>query len=217
MGIEASDFIFVGEAEPNVESFEVPGRSGTLTYWDGSYRNREIEAPSFLISDGAVREIDKINEWLISSQGYGKLVLSHDPEHFYLARAVRGIPENVRADILAPFTVEFDAMPQKYLKSGAHEYAAGAKIYNPTKFTAFPIWKIHVEDTVQLKVGDNTAVISGTGGDIILDTETGVATAAGVNVSNKISFENDLVLLPGVNEVSISGGTLRYIPRWWTI
>lgn len=217
MGIEASDFFSVGEAEPNVEAFEVPGRSGTLTYWDGTYQNRSIEAPSFLLSEAAVREIDKINEWLISSQGYDKLTLSHDTEHFYLARAVRGIPENVRADVLTPFTIEFDALPQKYLKSGAREYAAGVKVYNPTKFTSYPIWKIHVEGTVQIKVGENTAVISGTGGDIILDTETGIATAAGVNVSNKISFENDLVLLPGANEISITGGTLRYIPRWWTI
>ena len=218
MGIDASDFIHVGESEPNVESYEVPGRSGTLTYWDGSYRNRVIEAPSFLLSEGAVREIDKINEWLISSQGYDKLILSHDPEHFYLARAVRGIPENVRADILTPFTVEFDALPQKYLKTGEREYAAGAKIYNPTKFTSFPIWKIRVNDTVQLNVGGRTAVIAGTSGDIILDTETGIATtAAGVNVNAKVSFTEDLVLMPGVNEISISGGTLRYIPRWWTI
>ena len=217
MGIEAAGFIHVGAAEPNVESFSVPGKSGTLTYWDGSYANREITAPSFLLSEGLVRDVDSINAWLISSQEYDKLILSHDPEHFYLARAVRGISEDVRADILTPFDLEFDALPQKYLKSGAREYAAGAKIYNPTKFKAFPIWKIHVEGTVQLTVGENRAVISGTGGDVVLDTETGIATAAGVNVSDKISFENDLVLMPGVNEISISGGTLRYIPRWWTI
>lgn len=217
MGIEAENFFEVGEAVPNVEQITVPGRSGTLTYWDGTYANRIITAPSFLLSEILPREIEKINAWLLSAQSYDKLVLSNDPEHFFLARAVSGISENVRADILTPFELEFDALPQKFLEAGTEESAAGASIYNPTDFTAFPIWKINATGNVTLTVGQNTATITGITGQIVLDTETGKAQAAGADVSALISFAEDLTLAPGENAVSISGGTLSYIPRWWTL
>lgn len=218
MGIEAEDFFEVGEAVPNVEQFSVPGRSGNLTYWDKTYANRTITAPSFLASEALHRDVATINEWLLSSQTYDKLILSNDQEHFFLARATQGISENVRANLLTPFYIEFDALPQKYLISGEKEYAAGAKIYNPTKFDAFPIWKINVQDTVQLIVNGRTATITGVSGTVILDTESGISiNGAGENVNSHVSFTDDLVLSPGYNEITISGGTLRYIPRWWTL
>ena len=217
MGIEAESFFEVGEAVPNVEQITVPGRSGALTYWDGTYANRPITAPSFLLSEILPRDIEKINTWLLSSQSYDKLVLSNDPEHFFLARAVAGVSENVRADLLTPFTLEFDALPQKFLEAGTEESTAGANIYNPTDFTAFPIWKINATGNVTLTVGQNTATITGITGQIVLDTETGTATKDGTNVSAYVSFAEDLTLAPGNNAVSIRGGTLRYIPRWWTL
>ena len=217
MGIEAESFFEVGEAVPNVESYEVPGRSGGLTYWDGTYANRPITAPSYLLADSLPRDVDKINEWLLSSQRYDRLELSNDPDHFWLARATRGISEQVRADVLTPFAIEFDALPQKYLKAGEMEYKAGKIIRNPTKFTAFPILKIKIEDVVQITIGGRLLQIGSVSGEVVIDTETGTATKNGENVDSKVTFTDDLVLLPGDNEVTISGGTLSYIPRWWTL
>lgn len=217
MGIEASDFFEVGEAVPNVESYEVPGRSGSLTYWDGTYANRPITAPSYLLAESLPRDIDKINEWLLSAQSYDRLELSSDPDHFWLARATRGISEQVRADVLNPFAVEFEALPQKYLKTGSKEYEAGTRIYNPTKFDALPIWKITAEGDVTITVSGRTVTVTGLVGEIILDTETGFATMDGESVGASVEFTEDLILRPGSNEVSIEGGTLRFIPRWWTL
>lgn len=217
MGIAAAGFFEVSEAVPNVEQIQVPGKSGALTYWDGTYAEREIVVPSFLMSEMLPRDIAKINSWLIGSQSFDKLILSDDPEHFFLARAVRGVSTNTRADVLTPLDVVFESKPQRYLASGETERRAASKIYNPTDYTAHPIWLINAESDVTFAVNGNTATISGIAGKIRIDTETGAASHNGDSVSASVVFAADLTLAPGVNVISIEGGTVSYIPRWWEL
>ncbi len=220
MGIELQGPVSVSGATPNVTEYRIPGRNGKLHEWDGTYTDRSISASCYMLSHMAPKEIREASAWLLGG-GYKKLVLSEDEEHFYLARAVSGIPENVRIGLLNPFYVEFSAKPQKFLLSGEREISADKTIYNPTAQNARPIIKIRGSGDATVTV--NTAKITCKGltstETVILDTETGNAmTSAWLNANNKVYYEDEIVLFPGINNIMVSGNAaVTVIPRWFEI
>lgn len=219
MGIDVQGEFSVSGGEPNVTEYRIPGRNGGLHEWDGTYADRRISASCYMLSHVTPREIREASAWLLG--GYKRLVLSDDEEHFYLARAMRGISEDIRKGILNPFAIDFTAKPQKFLVSGEREVNADGTIYNPTAQNARPIIKITGSGDATVTV--NTARISCKGlssmETIVLDTETGNAmTDAWLNANGKVYYEDEILLVPGINNIYISGNaTVRMIPRWFEI
>ena len=220
MGMDVQGEFSVSGGEPNVTEYRIPGRNGRLHEWDGTFADRRISADCYMLSHVTPREIREASAWLLGG-GYKRLTLSHDEEHFYLARAVSGIPENVRLGILNPFAVEFTAKPQKFLISGEREVVVDGTIYNPTAQNARPIIRItgSGDVTVTVNAAKITCKALSSMETIVLDTETGNAmTDAWMNANGKIYYEDEILLVPGINNICISGNaTVKMIPRWFEI
>lgn len=220
--IELQRPIKVSAAVPNVESVTIPGRNGVLHQWDGTYKNRTITADCYLLSGSIYYDITKINSHLLTSQAYRKLIISGDERHFFMARPTGGISEDVRRDIITPFTLTFDAKPQRYLVSGEREVSVtNSSIYNPTAFDSSPIIKITASGVgPKLTINGNVILFASFTGEIIIDAETGNAVQDGVNVNGRVfyEFDEDLKLVPGENIISVnSGASVNIIPRWWEL
>lgn len=222
-----------------METVSIPGRNGDLHRWDGSYNNREIVGECFLLDHAAVRNIDVINAWLISEPGYFRFEDTADSKHFMFARAARGIPRNMKAGMLNSFELMFDAMPERYLKSGDRYldiyngagYSGDA--INPTAYPSSPLLKIVVEPGKQYKVyfnkgGEsigNLVVNSGEyEGAIFYDTKNDRAySGGGEELGGLVLAEGDLRIYPrsGSDRVIVWAangiGRLSIMPRWWEI
>ena len=220
MGLELQGPVSVSGATPNVTEYRIPGRNGKLHEWDGTYADRRISASCYMLSHTTQREIREASAWILGG-GYRKLILSHDEEHFYLARVVSGVPENVRLGLLNPFYIEFSAKPQRFLLSGEREVNVDRTIYNPTEQTALPIIKITGSGDATVTVNRAKITCKGLSSmeTLILDTETGhVMTDAWLDANEKIYYEYDPVLVPGINNLYISGNAeVAMIPRWFEI
>lgn len=107
--------------EKDVETFEVPGRSGDLLIDYGSYKNVELTVE--IAIDGAAVDSDFITLYdalraaIMVQNGYQRLEDSLYPNEYRVARAVKC--ERDQSDTQSGKAVfTFDAKPQRYLTSG---------------------------------------------------------------------------------------------------
>lgn len=225
-GIQLREQISLSAPEPNFTEQRIPGRNGSIVIPDGSYKNRTITAPCYLLSYLLERDIDSINSWLLSDGSYQRFEDTMDQKHFMMARALMGVEKRAAMGLLNPFILEFDAKPQRFLKSGekAVDVTQSKRITNPTAFPSMPL--IEVQGS-----GENiTITINGTplqimdlppNGSITYDAETDTAYSGAENKNNSIIAQDLITLSPGVNQISVSGGgnvtSIKITPRWWEL
>ena len=119
-GIRLQNELAFGQATPRVTVTSIPGRSGDLHMWDGSYSNVTGTAKCFALNANEVAELlPGIAEFLCGgTMGYRRLETEEEPDIYRMAR-VENLPETeIRVRRLAPFNISFDCMPQKFFKSG---------------------------------------------------------------------------------------------------
>lgn len=107
--------------EKDVETFEVPGRSGDLLIDYGSYKNVELTVE--IAIDGAAVDsdflilYDALRAAIMVQNGYQRLEDSLYPNEYRVARAVKC--ERDQSDTQSGKAIlTFDAKPQRYLISG---------------------------------------------------------------------------------------------------
>lgn len=228
MGIQLQAPVKIGAAVPNVKSLTIPGKNGVLHYYDGAFANREIRANCFILSQSMNTDYTQINSWLLGENGYFRFSVSGDENHYMLARAVNGVEYNPRADILNPFSLTFDAKPQRFLAIGERELdvTETMEIYNPTGFAALPIVTVTGEGdfSITFRNGAKETTLSTLGyeetGDLTFDSETLMAYNGSYFLNNYIEAGSCPVLYPGKTEIVETGGLvtgIKIIPRWWEI
>ena len=148
LGITLQSPIEFSKPVPCVVSQHIPGKNGDLHYWDGSYENITGTAKCFALGNSPENAIMNINSLFLASPGYHRLEVSSEPGFFRLARIKKGPETNIRCNVLAPFSIEFDCMPQRWDINGefAHIIHAYAEvrtfeftIVNPYQFLAKPL------------------------------------------------------------------------------
>lgn len=231
-GIDASTFgitlqrqVSFSAPVPIVESKNVPGRNGNLIYETGAFENRVGSASCFCLGNDVEMKIRAVNNFLLSKKGYRRLEVSDDPYHFWLARVSNGAMLSQRLRTLAPFDIEFDCKPQRFLKSGEIETVfpaseESAYIYNQTGFDSKPMIKIYGSGEGILKIGKYTVEIAKTNySPIILDCDSQNAYSLLNNLNKYVNAPEFPVLIPGKNEISIEGAisSVSIIPRWWEL
>lgn len=226
MGIELQDSIIITATSPKFNQHIVPGRNGTIYDPDGAYEDRSIIASCYLLSHVLERDIDAINAWLISSPGYHRFEDSQDPYHFMMAYAKSGIEKHARGGILAPFSLEFSAKPQRFLKLGEKPISItsnSAIIKNPTKYAALPLIEFNGSGYFEIEIGGNTLKFLGVNNEtVIYDAELDTAYSGSQSMDQKVGSTGQIVLSPGSTEVKftlINGNvySLKITPRWWEI
>lgn len=211
-------------AEPDVETIHVPGRNGDLSIYTGAYKNRKGTAECYCIRGYHQRDVEQVvtmaTAMLLGKKGYNRLECTNDPTHYWMAKVVNGPQIEDRLRTLNPFTVEFDCMPQRFLKSGemAVSVTSGSTILNPTAFPALPLIHINGTGAGRIQIGEYVVEIESLDENITLDSDTQNAYSGTTNLNSTISAPEFPELLAGLNEISFTGNwTVELIPRWWTL
>ena len=225
-GIYVDSSLSFNKPAKNVQTFSIPGRSGSLIIDDGTWGNVMIEYPAYANEHQGVnfREIfDRIVRQLAPLSGYQRIETDYDPEHFRLGRViVPEAPNPVRLNLDGFFTLSFDCKPQRYLTTGetAAEFTESSRIINPTAYPSKPLIRIYGTGTAT--VGNTEITLTdNTGNYTDIDCELMDSYRGAASRNQYVSFTgNDYpVLEPGDNQVLLGTGItkIEITPRWWEL
>lgn len=207
--------------ERDIKSISVPGRNGDLTIDNGRFKNITVTYPAIIYGNFA-NNARQVRAWLCSVPGYRRLEDDYDTETFRMARFDAGLgfktwANNANGEV----KIQFDCMPQRFLKSGeatVTKTASGGYITNPTQFDALPLITVNGTGSGTVTVGSTRVSISDIGTSVALDCEICRAyngdTARDGTITGKFP-----ALVPGRNTIRWTGGvtSVEITPRWWTV
>lgn len=209
--------------ERDVEGVTIPGRNGELTIDNKRLENIKVTYPASICGGNFAEKARAARAWLCSVSGYRRLEDDYDPDTFRMARFVSGLRfDMTKKNNAGKVNITFDAMPQRWLKSGedAVELSADGKLVNPTLFTALPTITLTGDGPGELIINGHTIQISDVGGNVTLNREIRRAYAGTTPRDYTMTGRFDwLGLVPGENTISFSGGitAVSITPRWWTV
>lgn len=125
--------------EKNIKKVSIPGRSGDLLIWDGTYKNVKLKYNSILIENFS-QNAENLRNFLLSRDGYVKLSDDYHPNEYRLASYSGPLEFSPVRLAAGTATLEFNCRPERFLNSGetlfyVHE---GNSIENPTMQPAYP-------------------------------------------------------------------------------
>lgn len=210
--------------ERDIESIPVPGRNGELTIDHGRYKNIKVEYSGWIMENVNTNML-KARNWLCSKIGYKRLEDDYNTDTFRMARIVDGVSFSLTSTFpqAALTKIQFDCMPQRWLKSGETEIvknSTGTSISNPTLFPAKPLITVFGTGEGTITVGGKKVSISDIGGSIVLDSEIERAYSGSTPKDDKITITNGYPTIPGGSStVKFTGGVTKVsiIPRWWRL
>lgn len=213
-----------------VESVSVPGRNGAILFETGAFENISLKYSGSITQDFE-RNAASLREWLYSSSGYCRLEDSYHLDEFRLA-AFRG-DMKFKTFLNRAGTVDlvFDAMPQRFLKSGEDSVSipgSNVMIMNPTLFKADPIVIIHFRGTdATLSYGNTTITVTDLASDYDIEidslnrnahlTDGTVPVLVNDSLNAHITISGDMKIPEGNVRFSALNCTAEIIPRWWRI
>lgn len=209
----------------NTESISIPGRNGTLERDLGSFSDITVEYSCWIATNFRAH-IEGLRNYLLSQKGSTRLEDTYDPDTFRLA-SFQG-PLDVSGyygSTFGSFTLQFQARPERFLKSGEKEITVNngiTDILNPTMFTAKPIIEVCCGPDASLTIGDKSITVVEDVNQMFIDTENLNAYGPNDENLNYCIDANDksnwVNLAPGENRISASGFTyIKIIPRWWIL
>ena len=213
--------------ERKVDRVSVPGRNGDIIIeqdaWENVTLSYEIAYGGNVFGDYS-EDTGVIAAWLHGSSGYRRLEDTFDADHYRLATVIRDHDTESILARIGRATLEFDADPRRFLKSGETEItvASGDTLENPTVFTAKPrIEVLGTEDGAgTITIGSKTISINQIADGMVLDCEHEKATdtAGTLNYSLRVSGSYP-VLAAGEQEITFTGDitSLKIIPNWWEL
>lgn len=222
-GIYAGSTASDNAPERDIETVVVPGRNGTLTIDNGRFQNIEIPYTCF-IRRGYEDNIAAARAFYCSRVGYKRLEDSTHPDEYRMARYASGMevtPSQMRKQ--GYFTLTFDAMPQRFLKTGETpaEYTENGKIYNATMFDAKPLLRVYGIGT--FGVGTEIITILDNPLEFVdIDCESMDAYNGATNCNSYIRLDSGdfpVLAADGETGVALGSGITKIVitPRWYTI
>lgn len=205
--------------EKDYEFYEILGRNGSLSSFNGRYKDVPLTFPCFIRHD-FIRNYRSLEAFLNSQEGYLRLETSKEP-HIYRKALFKGIvdPQTTPFNHGGFFNIDFTAHPQRWLKSGEQwvSFETDGSIFNPTLQTARPIIRIY--GTGSVMIGSQTITVKTAGTEYIdLDCETMDAYEGAYNRNSNVETGFEQVgLHPKNNGIVLDGVTVKIMPRWFEI
>lgn len=122
----------ISALEPNIETFDIPGRNGSLHCFDGTYKDRTVTISCYAVGydntrddgyfsggNGVYAVMQRINGFLFPTGGAGyilpvrKLVIGRS-DTYYKALILNGAEIAARLKTLTPFEIVFTVNPIRY-------------------------------------------------------------------------------------------------------
>ena len=220
-GIHLQKPIVFSEAVPNIESKTIPGRNGALILDTGSYKNRSGSASCFCLQEDVEAAVSSAGRFLMGGHGYRRLETSDDPDHYWMARVKNSPQIEMRLRVIAPFEIEFDCKPQRFLKSGENKtsFTASGSISNQYGQTALPLITLYGNGTGKLTIGSCIVEVKNLDRVLYLDSDTQNAYNDNGNQNMNVNAPSFPTLPDGETRIAFSGGINRVeiVPRWWEL
>ena len=247
-GVSASDMGLVVERYPDQHTprkrmtvISIPGRSGDLHYWDGSFENFTQRYACWFKSAPVSLQARRIKQWLLSAPAGARLEDDYDDAVFHLATYRGGGDIESCLNRFGRFTVEFDCAAPAYLKSGELAFELSSKtgeaaevfglLNNPSAWPSLPLIEVTGITSGVVYIGDSALMVRFPGVNelrtfyVDCDTREAWEIVDGTEVSRNewITVGEFPQIAPGRNEVSFlnNGNTgiqsVRITPRWWTV
>lgn len=205
------------KAKPNYESIIIPGRSGTLTYFDNTFQSYEKKV-IFLVN---IDKIQEIFDWL---NGYGNLEVSNEEDFVYEVNIKEGIETQYYGSQLVKVEIIFEVSPFKLLKIGQKIYEiqypqATVQLENPTFVDSFPEIEIEgIQSDLTLSINQKNIKIQNLRGNIRIDSKLFLMIQDTNNISKNVIGDFP-ILSKGNNNIQIIGEyeKLKIKPNWRTL
>ena len=204
----------------SVDTYDVPGRNGTLTVAGSEkFDNRELWYDMY-IPKSMISNVRGLTNYLHSLKGYQRLEDTIEPDVYKKAMYVEALQLSLKTSKEAVFRVTFDCQPEKWLKSGEQKtvLAKNGSINNPTVQTAKPLIRIFGKGTVQ--IGSQTIEILKAPTEYIdIDCDIQDCFEGTANRNSYVSLTDFPALGPGSNGITLGTGITKVeiTPRWWTL
>lgn len=209
-------------AEREYDSVKIPGRSGELTIDYGTYKNKPIEYDSFIVR-GFAQNVQDFRNFVLSQKGYKRLEDTYHLGEYRKARYSGGFEVDVSETLReGKFTLVFDCMPQRFLKSGEQSIAftSSSVIHNHHLTTAKPLVRVYGVGTVTIGGIPIQITTNASYTDIDCDSENAYRGSTNLNGNIVLNSNKDFwELVPGSNTVTLGTGITRVEiqPRWWIL
>lgn len=227
----------------DIEQVHIPGKSGDLLFDNGGFQNVPLVYPDCHILTEFDRNMAALRNFLLSSPGYHRLEDSYNPDEYRMAEfrgPLDAEAHTARGNDSGKFSLNFNCMPQRWLKEGEEEIelAATQRLHNRWQ-PAKPIWTVNVPANGSVTI--TIVPVGGSGSGILqttvansgsaaytyrIDTETGTVYkytgswfGNGNNGAADVSGDMPVIGGFGEYEVRVAGLTgdafCKIIPRWW--
>lgn len=215
-GFYAADAEQFGAPERVIESVKVPGRNGELTFSDGSFANVTVKYT--LYGQGNIKDnLRDLRNHLNTYTGYQRLEDTFSPNEYRRARFISAFTPTGTDRKNAQVELEFDCMPQRFLKDGEKviTFTAGGTLKNDF-MESRPLIRIYGTGT--LTVNNKAFVVSSANAYTDVDSEIMDAYKGSTNCNGNVSGTFP-TFMPGSNTIVMTSGVtkLEITPRWWTI
>ena len=220
LGVFVEHYPYRGIPVRKFEKVSVPGRNGDLIFPEDAYENIIQSYDIYLSAKGCKTNnaARNVANWLMQ-RGYKRLEDSYDPEIFRMAYYSGGSEIENYLNEFGRTTIEFNCMPQRWLKSGEKpiSFSGSINLTNPTGFESKPLITLRGSGNVTMSVNGNAINIAGLSEYVTLDSEIMECYKGNENKNSSmtgkfpvLSDSNIIVLGTGITSAEI-------IPRWWAI
>lgn len=203
-----------------VDTVSIPGRSGDLILPGNRWENVAVSVPC-VIRKNFRGNFAALVAFLNSVEGYARLESTELPDVYRMAHFASAIePKTGQFNRFGQFVLNFDAKPQKFLKSGEYPISISGTvtITNPTEFTAKPLLK--VTGTGLITIGSNALRLNTNTGTTVIDCDLQDAYEGTINRNPDLDYATGdfLTIEPGTTTITLSSGMSGTLtPRWWTL
>lgn len=209
----------LGTPEKDITLYEVAGRNGSLSISNNRFKNKVVPFNCFIRLD-FVKNFSNLMNYLLAQEGYGRLESTTEPDVYRLAQFINDLDPETGVELKSGlFTLNFNCMPQKFLKSGEQEIEIDdtATILNPTMFDAAPL--IEVTGTGTININDSVLTLNQNTSTVIIDCQIQDAYEGPINRNKDLDVldNNWPKLVSGENQISVDECTIKIKPRWWRI
>lgn len=204
----------------DIQTVQIPGRNGDLTFDNGRYQNIMVTYPAF-ISRAFRHRIDEFRAFMCSKVGYCRLEDTYHPEEFRMGLYSSGLNVTTTAGNRAGrFNLSFNCKPQRWRKDGEiqQRFTKSGAIFNPTFYPARPL--VRAYGTGTFSINGIPVRITAANGYTDIDCESMDAFRGSVNCNNNVVLVDGEFpeIAAGENTVTMSGlSAIEITPRWWTL
>ena len=209
---------FLDGAAKDVQSVSIAGRSGALQLSNGKYNNLTLNVRMY-ITQNMQQNMREMRSFLESCWGYCRYEETQTPNEFRMASFKAAFVPDVYDVQAGVVDLTFDAMPQRFLKSGETSVEVTTTLENPTLFPSKPIIRVYGNGT--LNINDIYITVASSPYEYVdIDCELMDCYYGSNNANQYVSFSTtDFVTLQsGTNSFSIDGFTsVEVTPRWYEV